>query len=169
MVYIWYKTKLTNAVKDSTNPTNKVELKAENDGATSKSSAHLVGGKGDASGENKPEPTFEIPKESPKVEIPEFEGGIPGIPEAREKPEWSGGVVPNEAPILELPELEIPDEPVKPSADPKRDEPKPQPKTDKPSVPVEINSKPSKTTVESQKEQVNVILSTYRDKCSYAP
>ena len=58
MVYIWYKTKLTNAVKDSTNPTNKVELKAENDGATSKSSAHLVGGKGDASGENKPEPTF---------------------------------------------------------------------------------------------------------------
>lgn len=157
MVYIWYKTKLTNAVKDSTNPTNKVELKAENDGATSKSSAHLVGGKGDASGENKPEPTFEIPKESPKVEIPEFEGGIPGIPEVREKPEWSGGVVPNEAPILELPELEIPDEPVKPSADPKRDEPKPQPKTDKPSVPVEINSKPSKTTVESQKEQVNVI------------
>lgn len=135
MVYIWYKTKLTNAVKDSTNPTNKVELKAENDGATSKSSAHLVGGKGDASGENKPEPTFEIPKESPKVEIPEFEGGIPGIPEVREKPEWSGGVVPNDAPVLELPELEIPDEPVKPSTDPKRDEPKPQPKTDKPNTP----------------------------------
>ena len=157
MVYIWYKTKLTNAVKDSVNPTNKVELKAENDGATSKSSAHLVGGKGDASGENKPEPTFEIPKESPKVEIPEFEGGIPGIPEVREKPEWSGGVVPNEAPMLELPELEIPYELVKSSTDPKRGEPKPQPKTDKPSVPVEINSKPSKMTVESQKEQVNVI------------
>lgn len=157
MVYIWYKTKLTNAVKDSTNPTNKVELKAENDGATSKSSAHLVGGRGDASGENKPEPTFEIPKESPKVEIPEFKGGIPGIPEVREKPEWSGGVVPNDAPVLELPELEIPDEPVKPSTDPKRDEPKPQPKQDKPNIPTEINSKPSKTTVESQKEQVNVI------------
>lgn len=157
MVYIWYKTKLTNAVKDSTNPTNKVELKAENDGATSKSSAHLVGGRGDASGENKPEPTFEIPKESPKVDIPEFEGGIPDIPEVREKPEWSGGVVPNEAPILELPELEIPDEPVKPSTDPKRDEPKPQPKTDKPNTPIEINSKPSETTVEPRKEQVNVI------------
>lgn len=157
MVYIWYKTKLTNAVKDSTNPTNKVELKAENDGATSKSSAHLVGGKGDASGENKPEPTFEIPKESPKVEIPEFEGGIPGIPEVREKPEWSGGVVPNDAPVLELPELEIPDEPVKPSTDPKRDEPKPQSKQDKPNVPTEINSKTSKTTVEPRKEQVNVI------------
>ena len=157
MVYIWYKTKLTNAVKDSTNPTNKVELKAENDGATSKSSAHLVGGKGDASGENKPEPTFEIPKESPKVDIPEFEGGIPGIPEVREKPEWSGGVVPNDAPVLELPELEIPDEPVKPSTDPKRDEPKPQPKQDKPNVPHEINPKPSSTPVEPHKEQVNVI------------
>lgn len=34
MIYIWYKTKLTAAVKESTNPTNKVELKAENDGAT---------------------------------------------------------------------------------------------------------------------------------------
>ena len=79
MVYIWYKTKLTNAVKDSTNPTNKVELKAENDGAISKSTAHLVGGRGDASGENKPEPTFEIPRDAPKVDIPEFEGGIPGI------------------------------------------------------------------------------------------
>lgn len=106
MVYIWYKTKLTNAVKDSTNPINKVELKAENDGATSKSSAHLVGGKGDASGENKPEPTFEIPKESPKVEIPEFKGGIPGIPEVREKPEYTEpiGTVPNDSPILEKPE-----------------------------------------------------------------
>ena len=48
MIYIWYKTKLTGAVKDSTNPTNKVELKAENDGATSKSPAHLVGGRGEA-------------------------------------------------------------------------------------------------------------------------
>lgn len=170
MVYIWYKTKLTNAVKDSTNPTNKVELKAENDGATSKSSAHLVGGKGDASGENKPEPAFEIPKESPKVEIPEFEGGIPGIPEVREKPEytepigtvpneapvldkpeWSGGVVPNEAPMLELPELEIPDEPVKPTPEPNADQPKPnpEPKQDKPNTPT--------PKTETKKETVEVV------------
>ena len=135
MIYLYYKTKLVNAVKDSTNPTNKIELKAENDGAVSYQKIQLVGGRGDASGENKPDPVFEIPKESPKVEIPEFEGGIPGIPEVREKPEWSGGVVPNEAPILDLPELEIPDEPVKPSPDPKRDEPKPQPKEDKPNTP----------------------------------
>lgn len=108
MVYIWYKTKLTNAVKDSTNPTNKVELKAENDGAISKSTAHLVGGRGDASGENKPEPTFEIPHDAPKVDIPEFEGGIPGIPEVRELPEYTEpiGTVPNEAPVHDKPEFQ---------------------------------------------------------------
>lgn len=106
MIYINYKTKLVNAVKDSVNPTNKIELKAETDGATSYSYVQLVGGKGDASGENKPEPTFEIPREAPKVDIPEFEGGIPGIPEVRELPEYTEpiGTVPNDAPILEKPE-----------------------------------------------------------------
>lgn len=128
MIYINYKTKLVNAVKDSVNPTNKIELKAETDGATSYSYVQLVGGKGDASGENKPEPTYEIPNEAPKVDIPEwkggtvpneapvhykpeFQGGIPGIPEERELPPFEGGVVPNEAPVLDLPELEIPLEP----------------------------------------------------------
>lgn len=106
MIYINYKTKLINAVKESVNPTNKVELKAESDGAISYSYVQLVGGKGDASGENKPEPTFEIPREAPKVEIPEFEGGIPGIPEVREKPEYTEpiGTVPNDAPVLDKPE-----------------------------------------------------------------
>lgn len=106
MIYINYKTKLINAVKDSVNPTNKIELKAETDGATSYSYVQLVGGKGDASGENKPEPTFEIPREAPKVEIPEFQGGIPGIPEVRELPEYTEpiGTVPNDAPVLDKPE-----------------------------------------------------------------
>lgn len=106
MVYLYYKTKLVNAVKDSTNPTNKIELKAESDGAVSYTKIQLVGGKGDASGENKPEPTFEIPREAPKVEIPEFNGGIPGIPEERVKPEYTEpiGTVPNEAPVLDKPE-----------------------------------------------------------------
>lgn len=106
MIYINYKTKLVNAVKDSVNPTNKIELKAETDGATSYSYVQLVGGKGDASGENKPEPTFEIPREAPKVDVPEFEGGIPGIPEVRELPEWNGGTVPNEAPVHHKPEFQ---------------------------------------------------------------
>lgn len=135
MIYINYKTKLVNAVKDSVNPTNKIELKAETDGATSYSYVQLVGGKGDASGENKPEPTFEIPREAPKVEIPEFQGGIPGIPEVRElpeytepigtvpndapvldKPEWNGGVVPNDAPVYDKPSININDIPLMPPA-----------------------------------------------------
>lgn len=108
MVYLYYKTKLVNAVKDSTNPTNKIELKAENDGSVAYQKIQLVGGHGDASGENKPEPTFEIPREAPKVDIPEFEGGIPGIPEVRELPEYTEpiGTVPNDAPKYEKPEFE---------------------------------------------------------------
>ena len=111
IMYIDYQTHLKNAVKDSTNPTNKAELVAVDAGAKSSSKVQLVGGRGDASGENKPEPTFEIPREAPKVDIPEFEGGIPGIPEVRELPPFEGGVIPNDAPILDLPELEIPEEP----------------------------------------------------------
>lgn len=125
IMYIDYQTRLKSAVKDSTNPTNKATLVAVDAGAISTSKVQLVGGRGDASGENKPEPTFEIPREAPKVEIPEFEGGIPGIPEVRElpeytepigtvpneapvydKPEWNGGTVPNEAPIHYKPEFQ---------------------------------------------------------------
>ena len=172
MIYVWYKTKLINAVKDSTNPTNKVELKAEDSGAISKSHAVLVGGKGDAVGENKAEPTFEIPKESPKVEIPEFQGGIPGIPEVREKPEytepigtvpneapvhekpeWQGGVVPNEAPVHYMPELiiEIPEEPVKPKEEPKTPQATPKQEPKAPSVSPKIDPK---------KEVVEVVKNT---------
>ena len=128
MIYLYYKTKLVNAVKDSTNPTNKIELKAENDGAVSYQKIQLVGGRGDASGENKPEPTFEVPNEAPKYEKPEFQGGIPGIPEQRELPPFEGGVVPNDAPILDLPELEIPEEPTKPTPE-KPSTPEKAPKT----------------------------------------
>ena len=129
MVYLYYKTKLTNAVKDSTNPTNKIELKAESDGAVSYTKIQLVGGRGDASGENKPEPTFEVPNDAPKYEKPEFQGGIPGIPEERELPPFEGGVVPNDAPILDLPELHIPEEPTKPTPE-------------KPVTPKEVPNKP---------------------------
>lgn len=108
MIYLYYKTKLVNAVKDSTNPTNKIELKAESDGAVAYQKIQLVGGRGDASGENKPEPTFEIPHDAPKVDIPEFNAGIPGIPEVRELPEYTEpiGTVPNEAPKYEKPEFQ---------------------------------------------------------------
>lgn len=186
MIYINYKTKLVNAVKDSNNPTNKIELKAKTDGATSYSYVQLVGGKGDASGENKP--VWEIPNDAPKYEKPsidlndipmmppapildkpEWQGGtVPFDAPKYEKPEWQGGTVPFDAPVLDKPEINIEDIPMMPPApvlekpeliidipEPKRDEP--QPKQDKPNVSHGINSKPSKTTVEPQKEQVNVI------------
>ena len=125
IMYIDYQTRLKTAVKDSTNPTNKATLVAVDAGAISTSKVQLVGGRGDASGENKPKPTFELPHDAPKVDIPEFEGGIPGIPEVRElpeytepigtvpneapvydKPEWNGGTVPNEAPVYDKPEFQ---------------------------------------------------------------
>ena len=193
MIYVNYKTKLTNTVKESHNPTNKIELKAEDAGAVSYSYVQLVGGKGDASGENKP--VWEIPNDAPKYEKPsidlndiplmppapivdipelpiedipllppapildkpEWKGGVtpPDAPSI-DKPEWHGGVVPFDAPVLDKPELHIPVDLEKPSEPnkPNSDKPKPQPKQD---TPHEINSKPSKTTVEPQKEQVNVI------------
>ena len=124
MIYVNYKTKLINAVKDSVNPTNKIELKAESDGAVSYSYVQLVGGKGDASGENKP--VWEIPNDAPKyekpsidlkdiplmppapiVEIPELPiEDIPLLPPAPvlEIPEWKGGTTPFDAPQLDKPE-----------------------------------------------------------------
>lgn len=167
MIYLYYKTKLVNAVKDSTNPTNKIELKAESDRAISTMKIQLVGGKGDAVGENKP--VWEIPNDAPKyekpsinlndiplmppapvLEIPEWKGGVtpPDAPSI-DKPEWSGGVVPFDAPILDKPELEIPDELVKPSPEPKKDQPKPkeEPKQEKSNTPAP-KTKTKKETVE---------------------
>ena len=183
MVYLYYKTKLVNAVKDSTNPTNKIELKAENDGAVSYQKIQLVGGRGDAIGENKP--VWEIPNDAPKyekpsidlkdipllppapvLEIPEWQGGtVPFDAPQIDKPEWKGGVVPFDAPILDKPEINIEDIPLLPPA-PILDKPEliidlPKSKPNTPTVttdkPTTINFKPSKTTVEPQKEQVNVI------------
>lgn len=124
IMYIGYQTRLKTAVKDSTNPTNKATLTADSSTSNSSSKVQLVGGRGDASGENKPEPTFEIPREAPKVDIPEFEGGvvpndapvydkpsidindIPLMPPAPvvEIPEWHGGTTPFDAPSIDKPE-----------------------------------------------------------------
>lgn len=164
MIYLNYKTKLTSAVKDSVNPTNKVELKAEDSGAVSYSYVQLVGGKGDASGENKP--VWEVPNDAPKyekpsiniediplmppapvLEKPEWKGGTtPFDAPQLDKPEWEGGVVPFDAPILEKPEINIEDIPLLPPAPilekpelmidiPQPKQDKPQPKEDKPNTP----------------------------------
>lgn len=168
MIYLNYKTKLINAVKDSTNPTNKVELKAETDGATSYSYVQLVGGKGDASGENKPAPVWEVPGEAPVydkpsidlndiplmppapiVEIPEWKGGtVPFDAPQLDKPEWEGGVVPFDAPILKKPELVIDI---------------PGPKQDKPNTPNETTDKPN-TPAPKETPKVEEVKITNRVK-----
>ena len=174
MIYLNYKTKLTSAVKDSVNPTNKVELKAEDAGAISYSYVQLVGGRGDASGENKP--VWEIPNDAPKYEKPSIDlNDIPLMPPAPvlekpewtggttpfdapqlDKPEWEGGVVPFDAPILDKPEINIEDIPLLPPA-PVLDKPElvidvPEPKKDKPNTPSETTDKPK---TPAPKEQPN--------------
>lgn len=165
MIYLNYKTKLTSAVKDSVNPTNKVELKAEDSGSVSYSYVQLVGGRGDASGENKP--VFEIPNEAPVydkpsidlkdiplmppapiLDKPEWKGGtVPFDAPQLDKPEWKGGVVPFDAPILDKPEINIEDIPLLPPA-PVLDKPElvidiPEPKKDKPNTPSKTTDKPN--------------------------
>ena len=75
-----------------------------------------------------PVETPAVATEAPVHDKPEFQGGIPGIPEVRELPPFEGGVVPNDAPILDLPELEIPEEPTKPTPE-KPSTPEKAPKT----------------------------------------
>ena len=151
MIYLYYKTKLVNAVKDSTNPTNKIELKAEDAGSVAYQKIQLVGGRGDAIGENKP--VWEIPNDAPKYDKPSINiNDIPLMPPAPilDKPELPLEDIPlmPPAPILDKPYLPIEDIPLLPPApilekpelvidipDSKRDEPKPQPKQDKPNTP----------------------------------
>lgn len=180
MIYLNYKTKLTSAVKESHNPTNKIELKAEDAGAISYSYVQLVGGRGDASGENKP--VWEIPNDAPKYEKPSIDlNDIPLMPPAPvlekpewtggttpfdapqlDKPEWEGGVVPFDAPILEKPEINIEDIPLLPPA-PVLDKPElvidiPEPKQDKPNTPA------PKTNEVPKVEEVKIVKS--REKSS---
>lgn len=127
MIYLYYKTKLTNSVAESTNPTNKIELKAEDASSVAYQKIQLVGGKGDAVGEDKP--VWEIPNDAPKYKKPSINiNEIPLMPPAPilDKPYLPIEDVPllPPAPILYKPELVI-DIP----------EPKPQPKQDKPNTP----------------------------------
>ncbi len=182
MIYLYYKTKLVNAVKDSTNPTNKIELKAESDGAIAYQKIQLVGGRGDAVGETKPEPTWEIPNEAPVydkpsidlkdipllppapiVEIPEWKGGVtpPDAPQI-DKPEWQGGTVPFDAPVLDKPEINIEDIPMMPPA-PILEKPEliiefPEPKHDEPKLePKHDKSNTPASKTETKKETVEVV------------
>ena len=176
MIYINYKTKLTKPVKESFNPTNKIEIKAESDGGISHSYVQLVGGKGNASGENKPEPTWEIPNDfpivdkpsidpkdvpmvppAPVVEIPEWKGGTtPWDAPKYEKPEWHGGI-PGIPEVREKPELIIPDEPEKPVTPKTPEKPQEPSKPSKPSEPKPQEPvKPQDPKPQEHKEVVEV-------------
>lgn len=174
MIYINYKTKLTKPVKESFNPTNKIEIKAESDGSTSYSYVQLVGGKGDASGENKP--VWEIPNDAPKYEKPELNiNDVPLMPPAPildkpylpiediplmppapilEKPYLPIEDVPvlPPAPIVEIPELHIPEEPVKPHEDPKTPPVTPEDKPKEPSESPKVEPKKEEVKVENKGE-----------------
>lgn len=171
MIYINYKTKLTKPVKESFNPTNKIEIKAESDGGVSYSYVQLVGGKGDASGENKP--VWEIPNDAPKYEKPEINiNDIPLMPPAPilEKPYLPIEDIPllPPAPILEKPYLPIEDIPMMPPA-PILDKPeypipaepeKPNTPPSIPEIPVTPKEEPKVPSespkVEPKKEEVKV-------------
>lgn len=183
MIYLYYKTKLTNSVAESTNPTNKIELKAEDASSVAYQKIQLVGGKGDAVGENKP--VWEIPNDAPKYEKPSIDlNDIPLMPPAPvlekpewtggttpfdapqlDKPKWEGGVVPFDAPILDKPEINIEDIPLLPPA-PVLDKPElvidiPEPKQDKPNTPNETTDKP-KTPAPKETPKVEEVKITNR-------
>lgn len=153
MIYLYYKTKLTNSVAESTNPTNKIELKAEDAGEVAYQKIQLVGGKGDAVGENKPEPTWEIPNDAPKVDKPSI--NIEDIPKMPPAPVLDKPYLPIEdiplmppAPVLDKPELKI-ELPKPKTPTPKVEIPNvpvpntPTPKTEIPKVPTPQVEKPS--------------------------
>lgn len=158
-LYISYRTKV---IKQAERYLNSVVLGADNFNSQYRDVPYqFVSGKGKADGENKPEPTFEIPKESPKVEIPEFQGGIPGIPEVREKPEYTEpiGTVPNESPVLDKPYLPIEDIPLMP----------PAPVLDKPEYPIPAEPEKPNTppTTPEDKPKVTpkqVVIRKYEEK-----
>lgn len=54
-------------------------------------------------------PTGAVPNNPPKVEIPEWNGGVPPIdPPVVEIPEWNGGVPPLDPPTVDIPEYNEP-------------------------------------------------------------
>lgn len=63
MVYVWYQTRLTNPASDSNNPTNKVDLHADVESKTYTSEVRLVGGRGNAGGEQQTYFNLELEKD----------------------------------------------------------------------------------------------------------
>ena len=63
MVYVWYQTRLTKPVEESTNPVNRIKLHADVVSDSYKSTIRLVGGRGDAIGDNLAHFNLELEKD----------------------------------------------------------------------------------------------------------
>ena len=88
------------------------------------------------------EPVGTVPNDAPVHDIPEFNGGVNGIPEVHEKPEFIGGVNPIDPPVLDVPELVIPLIPMEEMSDPRpveKPKPKPTPKEDVTVIPADFS------------------------------
>lgn len=110
-------------VKDLTkNPTNNLRVQADNNVDWDKDSeVQIAKGDGSVEGENKPEPTFDIPNEAPVVDKPELNlNDVPLLPPPPvvEIPELPLEDIPKmpPAPVVEIPELPLEDIPMMPPA-----------------------------------------------------
>ncbi|MEZ7725404.1 Ig-like domain-containing protein [Gemella sanguinis] len=119
IVSLEYSTK----VKDlSKNPTNNLRIQADNNVDWDKDvEVQIAKGDGSVEGENKPEPTFDIPNEAPVVDKPELNlNDVPLLPPAPvvEKPYLDLKDIPKmpPAPVVEIPELPLEDIPMMPPA-----------------------------------------------------
>lgn len=117
IVSLEYSTK----VKDlSKNPTNNLRVQADNNVDWDKDvEVQIAKGTGNVEGENKPEPTFDIPNEAPVVDKPELNiNDVPLLPPAPvlEKPYLDLKDIPKmpPAPVVEIPELPLEDIPTTP-------------------------------------------------------
>lgn len=119
IVSLEYSTKVKDLTK---NPTNNLRVQADNNVDWDKDvEVQIAKGTGNVEGENKPEPTFDIPNDAPVVDKPELNlNDIPMMPPAPilEKPYLDLKDIPMlpPAPVVEIPELPLEDIPMMPPA-----------------------------------------------------
>lgn len=151
-LYISYRTKV---IKQAERYLNSVVLGADNFNSQYRDVPYqFVSGKGKADGENKPEPTFEIPNKAPVLDKPYLPiEDIPLMPPA---------------PILEKPEYPIPAEPEKPNTPPTTPEDKPKTPAPNQYVPIRkyeekkpvVNNIPPKVIEAAKKVETNSLPNT---------
>lgn len=100
IISLEYSTKVKDLTK---NPTNNLRVQADNNVDWDKDvEVQIAKGDGSVEGENKPEPTFDIPNDAPVVDKPELNlNDVPLLPPA---------------PVVEIPELPLEDIPMMPPA-----------------------------------------------------